>query len=490
MRAGGLKVIWAIGLWAGLQAAAWGQAPAPAVAAPATPAAAASAPEQVPAPAAPATAPAPAALAAPAAAASAPPPPPITRPTLVAQETLNGADTAWMMTSTALVLLMTLPGIALFYAGMVRKKSVINTMACVVAIAALVSLLWFAVGYSWAFTPGNGFLGNGSRLWFGGMEYLKDSGKVVVSHVAPNIPESVYAMFQLTFAIITAALVVGSFVERMKFSAMLWFIGMWSLLVYAPIAHWVWEPGGWLAKLGALDFAGGSVVHINAGVSGLVCAYFLGPRRGYGREAFEPYNLGLTMAGAGMLWVGWFGFNAGSAVAADGRAGLAMLVTHIAAAAGAMSWMFGEWVIRGRPSLLGLCSGLVAGLVAITPAAGFVSPPSALLIGTVAGMACYWGATALKRLLRADDSLDVFGVHGIGGIVGCIMTGLLASKSISGVEGNVLVQLIDAGSVLLYSSVMTAILLLVTKGIVGLRVDEQTELTGLDVGQHRERIAG
>jgi ammonium transporter, Amt family len=417
-----------------------------------------------------------------------PPATPITKPTLVAQDTLSGADTAWMLTSTALVLIMTLPGIALFYAGMVRKKSVINTMAGVVAISGLVSLLWFAVGYSWAFSPGNGFVGGNTRLWFSGMDYLKDAGKVMVSHVAPNIPESVYSMFQLTFAIITAALVVGSFVERMKFSAMLWFIGMWSLFVYAPIAHWVWEPGGWLAQMGALDFAGGSVVHINAGVTGLVCAYFLGPRRGYGREAFEPFNLGLTMAGAGLLWVGWFGFNAGSAVAADGRAGMAMLVTHIAAAAGAMSWMLGEWIIRGRPSLLGLCSGLVAGLVAITPASGFVTPPSALLIGAVAGIACYWGATALKRLLRADDSLDVFGVHGIGGIVGCIMTGLLASKPISGVEGHVVTQLIDAGAVLLYSGVMTAILLLVTKGVVGLRVDENAEQTGLDISQHRERI--
>ena len=469
-----------MGLWIAAHAPAWSQAPAAG-----TPAVAASEAAQ---PAASAAAIASPASAAASAAAKPAAPAPITRPTLVAQDTLNGADTAWMMTSTALVLLMTLPGIALFYSGMVRKKSVINTMASVVAIACMVSLLWFAVGYSWAFTPGNGFVGGNTRLWFGGMEYLKDAGKVAVSHVAPNIPESVYSMFQLTFAIITAALIVGSFVERMKFSAMLWFIGMWSLFVYAPVAHWVWEPGGWLAQLGALDFAGGSVVHINAGVSGLVCAYFLGPRRGYGREAFEPFNLGLTMAGAGLLWVGWFGFNAGSAVASDGRAGLAMLVTHIAAAAGAIAWMFGEWVIRGRPSLLGLCSGLVAGLVAITPASGFVTPSSAFIIGTVAGLACYWGATALKRLLRADDSLDVFGVHGIGGIVGCLMTGLFASKSVSGVEGSVLTQAIDAGAVLLYSGVMTAILLLVTKGIVGLRVDENSEQTGLDISQHRERI--
>jgi Amt family ammonium transporter len=410
-----------------------------------------------------------------------------TRPSLVPPESLNGADTAWMLTSTALVLLMTLPGIAFFYAGMVRKKSVLNTMASVVAIASLVSVLWFAVAYSWSFTPGAPWLGGNTRLWFAGLDYIKD-GKVMVSHVAPNVPESVYSMFQLTFAIITAALVVGSFVERMKFSAMLWFTALWSLFVYAPVAHWVWEPGGWLAQLGALDFAGGSVVHINAGVSGLVCAYFLGPRKGYGREAFEPFNLGLTMAGAGMLWVGWFGFNAGSAVAADGRAGLAMAVTHIAAAAGALAWMFAEWLVRSRPSLLGLCSGLVAGLVAITPASGFVTPASALLIGVVAGIACYWGATALKKLLRADDSLDVFGVHGVGGIVGCLMTGLLASKSVSGVQGSVLVQTIDALAVLFYSGTMTALLLVVTKFIVGLRVDENAEQAGLDISQHRERI--
>jgi len=473
-----------LGLWLASLGTSWGQGVSASPDAAAGTAATATVPGAAPAPAGvAAAAPATAAPAAPAA------PAPITRPTLVGAETLNGADTAWMMTSTALVLLMTLPGIALFYAGMVRKKSVINTMACVVAITGMVSLLWYAVGYSWAFTPGNGFLGGGTRMWFEGLDYVKESGKVMVSHVAPNIPESVYSMFQLTFAIITAALVVGSFVERMKFSAMLWFMALWSLLVYAPVAHWVWEPGGWLAQLGALDFAGGSVVHINAGISGLVCAYFLGPRRGYGREAFEPFNLGLTMAGAGMLWVGWFGFNAGSAVASDGRAGLAMAVTHIAAAAGAMSWMFGEWVVRGRPSLLGLCSGLVAGLVAITPASGFVTPGSALLIGTIAGLACYWGATALKRLLRADDSLDVFGVHGIGGIVGCLLTGLLASKSVSGVEGHFLIQLLDAGAVLLYSGVMTAILLLVTRAIVGLRVDEQTEQSGLDIAQHRERLS-
>jgi Amt family ammonium transporter len=416
------------------------------------------------------------------------PPPPITKPTVVAQSTINAADTAWMMTSTALVLIMTLPGIALFYGGMVRKKSVINTMASVVAIAALVSLLWFAVGYSIAFTPGSPWLGGTDRLWFSGLNYMKEAGMVAVSHAAPNIPESVYAMFQLTFAIITCALVVGAFVERMRFSAMLWFIGMWSIVVYAPIAHWVWEPGGWLTQMGVLDFAGGSVVHINAGISGLVCAYMLGARKGYGKEPFEPFNLGLTMAGAGLLWVGWFGFNAGSAVASDGRAGLAMAVTHIAASAGAISWMFGEWIMRGRPSLLGLCSGLVAGLVAITPAAGFVTPRDAVVFGLVAGLACYWGATGLKRMLNADDSLDVFGVHGIGGIVGSLMTGYFASKTISGATGSVATQALGILAVAVYSGVVSAALLWLTKVIVGLRVDDNSELVGLDVSQHREHM--
>ncbi|WP_296510530.1 ammonium transporter [Rhodoferax sp.] len=406
------------------------------------------------------------------------------------QDTINSADTAWMMTSTALVLLMTLPGIALFYGGMVRKKSVINTMASVVAVAALLSLLWFAVGYSLAFTPGSAWLGGTERLWFSGLGYLKEAGMVAVSHVAPNIPESVYAMFQLTFFIITGALIVGALVERMRFSAMLLFIGMWSVVVYAPIAHWVWEPGGWLVQMGVLDFAGGAVVHINAGVSGLVCAYMLGARKGYGKEPFEPFNLGLTMVGAGLLWVGWFGFNAGSAVAADGRAGLAMAVTHIAASAGAISWMLGEWLMRGRPSLLGLCSGLVAGLVAITPAAGFVAPGSALVIGLVAGVACYWGATGLKRMLNADDSLDVFGVHGIGGIVGSLLTGVFASKGISGVTGSVATQALGVLVVVVYSGAMSLALLWLTKVIVGLRVDDNAELVGLDVSQHREHIGG
>ncbi|MES2943132.1 MAG: ammonium transporter [Pseudomonadota bacterium] len=457
--------------------------------APAAPDASAAAPALAPVPT-----PAPGAVVVtpPAAAAVSAPPAPLTQPGLVDASTISGADTAWMMTSTALVLLMTLPGIALFYGGMVRRKSVLNVMACVVVICAIVSLLWFAVGYSLAFTPGSGaighFIGGTDRLFFAGLDYMKETQKVAVSHIAPNIPESVYSMYQLTFAIITAALVVGAFVERMRFSAVVIFMSLWTLIVYVPIAHWVWEPNGWLARLGVLDFAGGSVVHINAGVAGLVCAYVLGPRRGYGSEAFSPFNLGLTMAGAGMLWVGWFGFNAGSAVAADGRAGLAMAVTHIAAAAGALSWMAAEWVVRGRPSLLGLCSGLVAGLVAITPAAGFVSPRSAVVFGLVAGVACYWGATSLKRMLNADDSLDVFGVHGVGGIVGSLLTGVFASKTISGVEGDILMQALGSGSVMLYSLFATALALWITSLFVSLRVGENSETDGLDIAQHAERL--
>jgi Amt family ammonium transporter len=412
-------------------------------------------------------------------------------PSLVAASAIQGADTAWLMVSTALVLLMTLPGIALFYGGMVRRLNVINTMASVVGIAAVVSVLWFALAYSLAFTPGGalgGFIGGLGRMGFSGMDYLGTTGQVAVSHIAQHVPESVFAMFQLTFAIITCALVVGALVERMHFGALLLFAGLWLLLVYAPIAHWVWEPGGWLAQLGALDFAGGAVVHINAGAAALVCAYALGPRSGYGQEPFVPFNLGLTMAGTGLLWVGWFGFNAGSALAADGRAGLALLVTHVAAASGALAWMAAEWLARKRASLLGLCSGVVAGLVAITPAAGFVTPRGALLIGLVAGVACYWGATALKRQLRADDSLDVFGVHGVGGLVGALLTGVLADPAISGVQASLLAQLIACVAVLAYSLVMTAVVLWITSRFTTLRVREGVERAGLDVSLHNEQL--
>lgn len=407
---------------------------------------------------------------------------------LVATTSLPAADTAWLMTATVLVLLMTLPGVALFYAGMVRRKNVLDTMASVLGVAAVVSLVWFALGYSLAFGAGSRWIGNLDRAGFAGLDYLLEAKQVAVSHVAPHLPESVYAMFQLSFAIITAALVIGAFVERMRFSAVLWFAALWCLAVYAPIAHWVWEPGGWLAQRGALDFAGGAVVHVNAGIAGLVCAYVLGPRKGYGKEPFEPYSLAMTMMGACLLWVGWFGFNAGSALAADGRAGLAMAVTHIAAAAGALGWMLAEWIVRRRPSLLGLCSGLVGGLVAITPAAGFVRPGSAALIGLIAGVACYWGATALKRWLKADDSLDVFGVHGIGGIVGSLLTGLLADPRIGGVSGNVLTQLLAVAAVALYSAVGTLLVLGVVRVLVGLRVEPDVELAGLDLAEHRERL--
>ncbi|MDG5974349.1 ammonium transporter [Hydrogenophaga taeniospiralis CCUG 15921] len=417
---------------------------------------------------------------------------PLTAPALVAVDNIHNADTAWLMVSTALVLLMTLPGIALFYGGMVRRHNVINTMASVVGIAAVVSVLWFALAYSLAFTPGDGtlagWIGGAQRMGFAGLDFLGASGQVAVSHIAPHVPESVFAMFQLTFAIITCALVVGALVERMRFGALLLFAGLWLLLVYAPVAHWVWEPGGWLAQLGALDFAGGAVVHINAGAAALVCAYALGPRQGYGREPFIPFNLGLTMAGTGLLWVGWFGFNAGSALAADGRAGLALAVTHIAAAAGAVAWMGAEWLARKRASLLGLCSGVVAGLVAITPAAGFVTPRSALIIGLVAGVACYWGATGLKRRLRADDSLDVFGVHGVGGLVGALLTGVLADPAISGLEGSLLKQLIACVAVLAYSVLMTAVVLWITSRFARLRVREGDERAGLDLALHNEQL--
>ncbi|WP_372658494.1 ammonium transporter [Hydrogenophaga sp.] len=416
----------------------------------------------------------------------------LSAPGLVAASSVNGADTAWLMVSTALVLLMTLPGIALFYGGMVRRFNVINTMASVIGITAVVSVLWFALAYSLAFTPGSGgfagWIGGLDRAGFAGLDVLAAQGQVAVSHIAPHVPESVFAMFQLTFAVITCALVVGALVERMHFGALLLFASLWLLLVYAPIAHWVWEPGGWLAQLGALDFAGGSVVHINAGAAALVCAYALGPRQGYGREPFVPFNLGLTMAGTGLLWVGWFGFNAGSALAADGRAGLALAVTHIAAAAGALSWMGAEWLARKRASLLGLCSGVVAGLVAITPAAGFVTPRSALLIGLIAGVACYWGATGLKRRLGADDSLDVFGVHGVGGLVGALLTGVLADPAISGVQASFVSQLVACTAVLAYSLAMTALVLWITSRVTRLRVREAQEQVGLDLALHNEQL--
>ena len=401
---------------------------------------------------------------------------------------LNAGDTAWMLASTALVLMMTIPGLALFYAGMVRKKNILGVTMQIFATTVLVTLLWFVAGYSLAFMPGNAFIGDLSRLFLDGVFYSKSSGTVSVSELAPTIPESVYVMFQMTFAIITPALIVGAFAERMKFSAMLIFMGLWSLLVYAPVAHSVWEPSGWLASLDMLDFAGGTVVHINAGAAGLACAMVLGKRQRWGEEPFLPANLAYTMIGAALLWVGWFGFNAGSACAADGRAGMAMLATQIGTAAAAFSWMLTEWTLRGRPTLLGICSGAVAGLVAITPASGFVDPMGAVAVGLIAGVACYWGATGLKRMLGADDALDVFGIHGVGGFAGAVLTGVFAVPAYSGQTASILVQTLGASATLAYSFAASFVLLKIIDALIGLRVRADEEEAGLDLSQHGERI--
>lgn len=401
---------------------------------------------------------------------------------------ISGADTAWVLVSAALVLLMTLPGVALFYAGMVRRKNVLDTLAAVLGTACVVSVVWFAVGYSLAFTPGSAWIGGLDRLWFGGLDYQLLTQQVAINPIAPRIPEAAYAIFQMTFAIITAALIVGALVERMRFGALMLFMLLWSLFVYVPVAHWVWEPNGWLARMGALDFAGGAVVHVNAGAAGLACACYLGRRTGYGREPFQPYNLGWTMLGSSLLWIGWFGFNGGSALAADGRAALAMVVTHLAAACGGIGWALGEWLFHRRISLLGLCSGMVAGLVAVTPAAGYVSMASGAVIGLIAGLVCYWGATGFKRWLGADDALDVFGVHGLGGMVGALLTGVFASYTIAGVHGNVLAQAVAVVVVAVFSFAATCVLMWVTDRIIAVRVDVHDEQMGLDISQHREQV--
>jgi Amt family ammonium transporter len=411
-----------------------------------------------------------------------------THPVRVAAAHISAGDTAWMLCATTLVLLMTVPGLALFYAGMVRKKNILATLAQSLAVCALVTVLWCVVGYSVAFMPGTGLSGDLSSLFLDTLYFSKSDNQLSVHHLATTIPEPVFVMFQLSFAIITPALIAGAFAERMRFSALLWFMGLWSLLVYAPVAHWVWEPTGWLASHGVLDFAGGTVVHINAGIAGLVAAYMLGPRIGFGREPLMPANLGYTMVGASLLWVGWMGFNGGSALAADGRAGMAVLATQLAAAAAALSWMFAEWLSRGTPTLLGLCSGAVAGLVAITPASGFVAVPGALVIGLAAGIGCYWGATGLKRVLGADDSLDVFGVHGVGGLIGALLTGVFAVPAIGGATASMASQALGAFSTLLYSGVMSTLILWLLDRTLGLRVSPAQELHGLDLALHGERV--
>jgi Amt family ammonium transporter len=409
---------------------------------------------------------------------------------------LDTGDTAWMLTSIALVLLMTVPGLALFYAGMVRKKNILATMMQSFFICCLVTVVWMAAGYSLAFSNGGPLLGDLSRLFLGGLGAGWDKPFVLgtgADAVANTVPETVFMMFQMTFAIITPALIAGAFADRMKFSALCVFVVLWSLVVYAPVAHWVWGYHGWIGALGAADFAGGTVVHINAGVAGLVCALVLGRRVGYGSDNMAPYNLGLAVIGASLLWVGWFGFNAGSALGAGGRAGMAMAATQIAAAAAAIAWTFAEWLHSGKPSVLGAISGAVAGLVAITPASGFVLPGPALVIGLVAGGLCYWTATGMKVRFGYDDSLDAFGVHGVGGIAGALLTGVFAFAPLSGgayAGGLALLgrQAIAVGATLIWSGALTWVLLKVVDQFIGLRVSEEEEREGLDVVLHGERL--
>jgi Amt family ammonium transporter len=401
---------------------------------------------------------------------------------------LDSGDTAWMLTSTAIVLMMTIPGLALFYGGMVRKKNVLSVVMQCFTITSLITIVWFLAGYSLAFTDGgslNSYIGGLSKAM------LKGVGSDAITL---TIPESVFFTFQLTFAIITPALIVGAFVDRMKFSAMILFMVLWSLIVYAPITHWVWG-GGFLANAGVLDFAGGTVVHINAGIAGLVCAIFLGKRTGYGTENMAPHNLVYSVIGASLLWVGWFGFNAGSAVAANAGAGMAMAVTQIATAAAALSWMFIEWLVHKKPSVLGIISGAVAGLVAITPASGFVGPMGALWIGIAAGLICFFASTTVKKAIGYDDSLDVFGLHAVGGTVGAILTGIFASAEIGGkaglLEGNagqVLTQIWGITATIGWCAIATFVILIVVNILVGVRVSQAVEVEGLDINLHGEVV--
>lgn len=409
-------------------------------------------------------------------------------PTLVlAEDTLNSGDTAWMLTATALVLFMTIPGLSLFYAGMVRSKNVLSVLMQCFAITSLMTILWVIYGYSIAF--------GGEGAYWGGLDKMFLKG-VAVDSLSGTIPETVFMTFQMTFAIITPALIVGAFAERMKFSAMLVFMAIWLTVVYAPITHWVWGEGGWLGGKGILDFAGGTVVHINAGIAGLMAALVLGKRKGFPTTAMPPHQLGLTLMGASMLWVGWFGFNAGSELAADGTAGMAMAVTQIATATAALAWMFSEWMSHGKPSVLGIASGAVAGLVAITPASGAVGPMGALVIGLAAGIGCFLASTKLKRALGYDDSLDVFGVHAVGGIIGALLTGVFCAESLGGVgfgDGissigqQVGVQATGIMATIIYTGVVSLIILKIVDVIIGLRVSEEEESEGLDLTLHDER---
>jgi len=398
---------------------------------------------------------------------------------------LNSGDTSWLLTSTALVLFMTLPGLSLFYGGLVRTKNVLSVLMQCFAIASVVTILWVFVGYSLCFNEGNTFVGDFGKAFFKG---------VTVDSLSGTIPESVFSMFQLTFAIITPALIVGAFAERMKFSAMLLFSAIWVVIVYCPVCHWVWG-GGWLSRMGFMDFAGGAVVHINAGFAGLVAAIMLGKRTGYPNAPMPPHNMTMAVTGAGMLWVGWFGFNAGSQLAADGGAGMAMTVTQLSAATAATTWMFIEWFKSGKPSALGIITGAIGGLAAVTPASGFIGPCGGFCIGLVSGVICYWGATTLKEKCGYDDSLDAFGVHGIGGVVGTMMAGLFASGRFQGggvsvesgsVSDQLLVQAIGCAATIAYTCVLTFVILAVIKAVMGIRVSEEIETEGLDVHLHSE----
>ena len=408
---------------------------------------------------------------------------------LAEEAAANGANTAWILTSTALVLFMTLPGLALFYGGLVRSKNVLSVLMQCFSIAGAVSILWLVAGYSLAFGEGNAWIGDFSKVM------LADVGRESLSG---DIPESLFMLFQMTFAIITPALIIGAFAERMKFSAMLLFSVLWLMLVYVPVTHWVWG-GGWLGAMGLYDFAGGTVVHITAGVAALVAALVLGPRRGFPETAMPPHNMTMTVMGAGMLWVGWFGFNGGSALAANGDAAMAMLVTHISAAAGAMLWMTMEWLKFGKPSALGAVTGMVAGLGTITPASGFVGPGGALVIGILAGFVCFNATMYIKRVLKIDDSLDVFPVHGVGGILGTLLAGVFSSTGlgvfsgygfadgITGMGGQFYVQLVGVLATIVFTAVVTFVILKVVGAMLGLRVSDEQEVEGLDIGLHEER---
>jgi Amt family ammonium transporter len=406
----------------------------------------------------------------------------------VVADELNGANTSWILTSTALVLFMTLPGLALFYGGLVRSKNILSILIQCLAIAGISSILWLIVGYSLAFSGSNGFIGNFDKIFFTGIFENTLSG---------DIPESLFALFQMTFAVITPALIIGGFAERMKFSAVLIFSAVWLLVVYVPITNWVWG-GGWLAEMGLLDFAGGTVVHITAGVGALVAAMVIGNRKGFGTRAMTPHNMTMTMMGAGMLWVGWFGFNGGSALAANGDASMAMLATHISAAAGAITWMIYEWIKFGKPTALGIATGLIAGLGTITPASGFVGPAGALVIGVVAGIVCFNAVIWIKQKLKIDDSLDVFPVHGVGGIIGTLMAGIFASNELGifsgqglaegmNISSQVWVQLIGVIATFAWTAIISYIILIIIDKTLGLRVSMDEEEQGLDIVSHEER---